>query len=496
MHFKKLFLSLIVLLLMLTFAAQADHPIDHSPLSKEAYRKMDLLAQNAELQAASAFTATIEKVEGDYFSPTTWQVSVEGGTAPYQFYYELLRLDESLGDGYEIVTYRNYTSENTLKETLVASGTYEIRVWIDDADNHFTYTDLRFDAQDDAFPSLEERVSELANECIAAGCVSDFDKALWLHDWLVMHAKYDLSYTYYGVDGVLLRQTGVCDSYAKAYLLLLKAANVQGMYVSGLANGGNHAWNAIHLDGHWYWVDVTWDDPTGVDEIISGHERHIYFALPDEIMSVNHTRTDTDSPAIVCDSYDYNYYIHNGETDLWTNDFIAAINASLAEGRYDADVAVPDYYVVRVDEQGTWTSNNINDMLPYRLAAEALRRMEWNADGRTVGMTIDYSPDNIHAEIDFTGRELRLPAELIDVESGAFENDTGFMSVTLSDASQTVGPNAFANADALWRVIVPNANTVIDDSAFDDSYHLTLVGPAGGAAEAYANAHGFHFIAD
>lgn len=37
------------------------------------------------------------------------------------------------------------------------------------------------------------------------------------------------------------------------------------MEVSGEGNGvggwGGHAWNKIKLDGEWYHVDVTWEDP-------------------------------------------------------------------------------------------------------------------------------------------------------------------------------------------------------------------------------------------
>ena len=96
---------------------------------------------------------------------------------------------------------------------------------------------------------VQEKVNEVLAECRAAGVTGDFDTALWLHDWLTHHAYYDYNYNYYGPDGVLLHNTGVCDSYARAYQMLLKAAGIEAVRQSGTGNGGNHAWNTVKLDG-------------------------------------------------------------------------------------------------------------------------------------------------------------------------------------------------------------------------------------------------------
>ena len=47
-------------------------------------------------------------------------------------------------------------------------------------------------------------------------------------------------------------------------------------------------WNAVQLDGKWYGVDVTWDDPVPVDgkfEML----RHTYFLLGEDAMNDSHT---------------------------------------------------------------------------------------------------------------------------------------------------------------------------------------------------------------
>ncbi|WP_157685416.1 hypothetical protein [Paenibacillus donghaensis] len=43
--------------------------------------------------------------------------------------------------------------------------------------------------------------------------------------------------------------------------VLLELANVESYYITGLTNGGGHAWNIIVLNGVYYHLDATWDDP-------------------------------------------------------------------------------------------------------------------------------------------------------------------------------------------------------------------------------------------
>ena len=50
--------------------------------------------------------------------------------------------------------------------------------------------------------------------------LSNEEKALVIHDYLVSHTEYDWLYTEYGCSGVFLRGSGVCQSYAMAYAYL------------------------------------------------------------------------------------------------------------------------------------------------------------------------------------------------------------------------------------------------------------------------------------
>lgn len=100
---------------------------------------------------------------------------------------------------------------------------------------------------------LNDKVKELAAQCknSASGA---YAQAKWFHNYLVNNAVYDYTFTYYSAHGVLLAGRGVCDSYTRAYEMLLNAVGIKNRRISG----GNHAWNLVQIDGNWYHVDNTW----------------------------------------------------------------------------------------------------------------------------------------------------------------------------------------------------------------------------------------------
>lgn len=151
-----------------------------------------------------------------------------------------------------------------------------------------------------------EAADAILAQTVTAG-MSDYDIAKALHDYLVLNCVYDyenyLRHTVpaesYTADGALLEGTAVCAGYARAYQLLMQEAGIPCEYVSGYANGG-HAWNVVEIDGAWYHVDTTWDDPVP-DR--AGYVRYDYFLKSDDYMRANrHTRWTSDR---ICTSTKY-----------------------------------------------------------------------------------------------------------------------------------------------------------------------------------------------
>lgn len=123
--------------------------------------------------------------------------------------------------------------------------------------------------------------------------MNNLELALAVHDYLVLNCEYDyerltstgtvpdVSHNAYGA---LIENIAVCDGYAKAYASILEKLGISSRIVS--SDSMNHAWNLVSVDGSWYHVDATWDDPTW-DSI--GRAGHNYFMLSDTAISdANH----------------------------------------------------------------------------------------------------------------------------------------------------------------------------------------------------------------
>ena len=66
------------------------------------------------------------------------------------------------------------------------------------------------------------------------------------------------------IGGFLSECEPVCEGYAKAFQLLCHEIGLNCVTVSS----SGHMWNAVELDGEWFYVDPTWDDPviTGINK--------------------------------------------------------------------------------------------------------------------------------------------------------------------------------------------------------------------------------------
>lgn len=118
---------------------------------------------------------------------------------------------------------------------------------------------------------------------------SDEQKALFLHDYLVSHCQYDLTYSRYNAYNALVEKTAVCQGYSEAYDYLLRLVGLKDEVVS--SESLNHAWNLATVDGKQYYVDCTWDDPSNLRRpAYVGHKNLL--RSKSGIAETDHTSTD------------------------------------------------------------------------------------------------------------------------------------------------------------------------------------------------------------
>jgi len=162
--------------------------------------------------------------------------------------------------------------------------------------------------------------------------MSDFEKALIVHDYLILNCEYDTTYQNYDAYDALVTKKAVCEGYALAYMHILRTLDIDCEMVT--SEPMIHAWNAVKIDGEWYHVDVTHDDPLNAAPIydVEGRVRHNNFLFSDSNpgehngweseRTMSSTKYDNAYFKSVDSAFEYidgNWYYFAGDTDDYLN---------------------------------------------------------------------------------------------------------------------------------------------------------------------------------
>jgi transglutaminase/protease-like cytokinesis protein 3 len=90
---------------------------------------------------------------------------------------------------------------------------------------------------------------------------TDYEKVKAIHDYIIKRVSYDQTYKKHTAYNALINKSSVCEGYALAAYRMFTDAGIESRIITGTANGGSHAWNIVKVDGKWYNIDLTWDDP-------------------------------------------------------------------------------------------------------------------------------------------------------------------------------------------------------------------------------------------
>lgn len=154
----------------------------------------------------------------------------------------------------------------------------------------------------------KEEMAAIA-DTIFTSSMSEYEKVKAIHDYLVIHVDYDydnlatdtLPDSAFTAEGALLLNSAVCEGYAKAFSYLCQKAGLEEVLLYGTADDSTgvqtHAWNQVAIDGEWYNIDVTWDDPLMNGKVITDGSNLIYeyFLVPDEPFLNNHFPESADA---------------------------------------------------------------------------------------------------------------------------------------------------------------------------------------------------------
>ena len=119
--------------------------------------------------------------------------------------------------------------------------------------------------------------------------IGDYAKLQYVHDWIVNNTVYLKEDTDYEseADGPVIYGKAICEGYSKAFMYFAQSMGYECICVVGGASGIDHMWNMVKLEGQWYHVDVTWDDPVMSDG--SHALKYNYFLISDARIKLDHS---------------------------------------------------------------------------------------------------------------------------------------------------------------------------------------------------------------
>lgn len=343
---------------------------------------------SAESDSQKGVALKVEWNEPKLGEDTTFHVSADGGSGRYLFRMDAPSYSNPGEYSFESVAdpsrgaWIQYTDEcesHDFEFTMTASGVYNFRFYVMDKTSGVYYMRVSTNIQvsDKAYPSVGDIVNAVVKKCSKETDGSDYEKALWLHDWLLQQLDYDHSLKWSSAESALARKLGTCQAYESAYSKLLTAAGITNAETRDTYDG--HTWNAMKLDGKWYQVDCTWDDTK--DNYYNFDQTHLYFGLTDELMALAHNGHNKIYTAsgygTRSTSLADNYFVRNGDAAKWARAYADRIQKNLNAGKTKFEVSTDNAsYPPSI-------SGIQNGIIAY-----ALNQMTWKAGSKKVTLRV------------------------------------------------------------------------------------------------------------
>ncbi len=153
----------------------------------------------------------------------------------------------------------------------------------------------KFNAASSAFNNSINRIVEQA-----AMFSTDLERERAVHDIICDYATYNSnSISHQSAYSAIVEGNSVCAGYSRAFQIACRQLGITCYYVTGVANGEEHAWNIVRIGGNYYNVDITGDDT--INETLNTHS-YTYFNVSDGQIAHNHRRSELSSLLPSCDA--------------------------------------------------------------------------------------------------------------------------------------------------------------------------------------------------
>lgn len=239
------------------------------------------------------------------------------------------------------------------------------------------------DELDRAEQELESAVNSIVST--AKSQPDPYYMVKYVHDYIIDNTVYDveslkLTQSSEGLMpastayGCLVQHKAVCSGYSAAFQLIMQRLGVECGRINGtkITESGAHQWNYICLDGEYYFMDLTWDDPLNDD----GNDSRIYdyFLISDADLAYTHV-SDRTHPQPVCSGTRYNYFYYNGlYFDVYDFRYVSDAAERMRENNsFSVKFSTPDELQKAVEElvesQGIFELDFVSGGITYSVSA-------------------------------------------------------------------------------------------------------------------------------
>lgn len=168
------------------------------------------------------------------------------------------------------------------------SGVIAANIGYDDATTAMAYLEGKR-SQVSADVQQLVNVAQRVKAQVTHSGMSDYEIVKAYHDYLVNFNTYqETGSRSHSAVGALIDGYTVCEGYSDAFDLLCYLSGIECLQIVGTATSSsgseNHAWDKVLLNGAWYNVDVTWDDPVSSQPVL----RYDYFLISDNQLAGDH----------------------------------------------------------------------------------------------------------------------------------------------------------------------------------------------------------------
>ena len=235
-------------------------------------------------------------------------LSQDEKTAYLTLYYGFVEYDDSI---------RMEVQEEDLKDVFTAV-LYDNpdMFWVDYEYDYMVYSDSvafspKYRLTEDEVKTMQDSVNDKIDEIITEvnKLDSDYEKELYIHDYIIENTEYDISTLENMGDtvySVLVSGKSICEGYARTVQILLDKLGIENYLVTGDTESDGeilpHMWNIVNIDGDNYHLDVTWDDLNDEFDTV-----YFYFNVTDEYISRDHYKINPQNNN--CNSTKSNYFV-------------------------------------------------------------------------------------------------------------------------------------------------------------------------------------------